>query len=153
MILVQLKSSAESNNFSFWALWWQRTIALCGGWTFHLTLKAVSALIDHAKNSYLSDRCSTEPSVQIASLLFALFCCSLLRKELGALSAVWLPMQMLEWSLHSFSWSSSPVLWVQSLLFHRLIAKALYGITSFHLFQAPNLGHLENEFSECFTVA
>lgn len=67
MIIVQLKFSAESNNFSFWALWWQRTIDLCRGWTFHLTLKAVGALIDHAKKSCLSDR----PSVQSANNFFA----------------------------------------------------------------------------------
>lgn len=155
MALVKLKFSGKSNNFSFWALWWQRTIALCGGWTFHLTLKAVWALIDHAKMSCHSDRPGIECRVQITSLLFAL-CCDLLlrlRKQLSALSAAWLSMQMSKCSLHSLFWSCSLTLWVQSFLFHRHIARALYGVTRFHLFWVPNLRHLEIEFSECFTVA
>lgn len=65
-------------------------------------------------------------------------------KKTGALSAVWLSMQMPEWSLPAFSWSSSPMPWVQPLLFHTRVAKALYDRgTRFHFFQVPNLSCLD----------
>lgn len=74
-------------------------------------------------------------------------------KKTGALSAVWLSMQMPEWSLPAFSWSSSPMPWVQPLRFDTRVAKALYDRgTRFHFFQVPNLSCLESELSECLTV-